>query len=784
MSIEKGEFLGENRFRKGEGLRMGRNNRLSVVIFSLCIFLVILNTSEVEPNANYDWVFMVYMDGDNNLEGAAIDDFLKMASVGSTERIVIVVQFDRIPGYDSSYGDWTGCARFEISQGDTPVLENAVENLEEVDMGDSETLRDFVEWGTRYYAAEHYALVLWNHGGGWRERMERLKGELRTKGKSLSQEEKQKIFSEIQSLEKKLKEKEGILKAVCWDDTDGGVLYTREIREALEAIPYGIDLVGFDACLMGMIEVAHEIRNQASVMVSSQKTEPFDGWPYNTILSDLAGNPDMSPAEFGITIVQRYGNSYNGYHTLSAVDLTEISDLSNAVSDFAQTVIDEDEDWLAIFNAKQQAGYYSYTYYRDLKGFIEGVVDNATNANIRSKAKDVREAFDDCIIANHSSASDKGNGLSIYFADWGSSMDPDYRGGFKEERGDDANSNIQFARDTHWDEFLSKYVDAYLVPEHTGVTTFRRAVLGGRSVSDYVMISSPVEPLTSNPYQELEDDLGPYKTNIWRLFRWEPELNPPRYIERPSPGGTIVGDGVWLISCNSVNIDFTGRLQETNRPFLIDLAPGWNQIGTPFNFSIDWDTVMVTNGVSTYFVTSYDNYLTYWTLWKYLNGSYSASARMMPGWGYWVKNLTNRDVYLIVMPIPSTFPRDYIESIENELTKAAESEETPPPPPSEGISDSGGDVGESTESTSSSGGSGCFIATACFGSPMAGEVEVLRTFRDRYLLTNPLGIKLVSLYYRHSPPVARFIKSHKSFRIIGRFSLYPLIKGCKLVVEE
>jgi len=52
-----------------------------------------------------DWTFMVYLDGDNNLEGAGIDDINEMEMVGSNDDIKIVVLFDRIPGYDSSNGD-------------------------------------------------------------------------------------------------------------------------------------------------------------------------------------------------------------------------------------------------------------------------------------------------------------------------------------------------------------------------------------------------------------------------------------------------------------------------------------------------------------------------------------------------------------------------------------------------------------------------------------------------------------------------------------------------------
>jgi hypothetical protein len=104
---------------------------------------------------------MVYLDGDNNLESAAIGDFLEMSSVGSTSDVNIVVQFDRIPGGVSSYGDWTDCKRFRVTSGMTPMPANATEDLGECNMGDPNTLREFVEWTTTKFPADNYALILW-----------------------------------------------------------------------------------------------------------------------------------------------------------------------------------------------------------------------------------------------------------------------------------------------------------------------------------------------------------------------------------------------------------------------------------------------------------------------------------------------------------------------------------------------------------------------------------------------------------------------------------------------
>jgi hypothetical protein len=77
----------------------------------------------------------------------------------------------------------------------------------------------------------------------------------------------------------------------------------------------------------------------------------------------------------------------------------------------------------------------------------------------------------------------------------------------------------------------------------------------------------------------------------------------------------------------------------------------------------------------------------------------------------------------------------------------------------------------------------CYIATAAYGTPMAKEIEILREFRDKYLMTNPVGKGLVEFYYRVSPPIAEFITEHPTLKPIVRAGLVPAVAVSTIAVN-
>jgi hypothetical protein len=98
------------------------------------------------------------------------------------------------------------------------------------------------------------------------------------------------------------------------------------------------------------------------------------------------------------------------------------------------------------------------------------------------------------------------------------------------------------------------------------------------------------------------------------------------------------------------------------------------------------------------------------------------------------------------------------------------------------ISNLGSDFAEAVSPYPSLKGEGCFIATAAYGFYSAPQVQVLREFRDRYLLTNAPGRAFVAWYYHHGPRGAHFLNAHTWLKPPVRLALLPLVLGAMFLI--
>lgn len=407
---------------------------------------------EIEEGAK--WTFMVYLDADNNLESAGIDDFLEMATVGSSSDVNIVVQMDRTAGEDNTFGDWTSTRRFLINKDDTPDM-TPLSDLGEQNMGHPDTLRDFVLWAIQNYPAEHYALSIWNHGDGWRTLMER------------------KLMPRARAPETTPGEETITLRTVATDvDNGNDVLFMKEVQDALQAAKARLeergmtkaklDVVGFDACLMGMIEVSYALRNVANYMVGSEWLEPGDGWPYDTILSALINTPTFDGSDLSGMIVTKYGLAYSSGITQSSIDVSKLNDLIGKMDAFAGAL---NTEWAALKTARENTityhpfgSWFPSGWGVDLWDFADNVYNEVTSTTIKNAALDVKNAID-AFVTNEQHSSDKNgsHGVAIYFPPNKAvyDNDPDHTGYLQEN---DVYP-VDFVKLHSWDEFLKAFYE-------------------------------------------------------------------------------------------------------------------------------------------------------------------------------------------------------------------------------------------------------------------------------------------------------------------------------------
>ncbi|MEI4273264.1 clostripain-related cysteine peptidase [Klenkia sp. LSe6-5] len=260
-----------------------------------------------EPAALDDgsWTVLLYSMADTDLEEAMLEDVVELAGVGSRGALHVEALVDRAADDESSgytgeevldAGSWTGARTFSVQPGSLELRED----LGDVDTADPQVLADFIAAGIAASPAQHYALVVSDHGAGW--------------------------------------------PGVGADESAGQT--TMDLAGLRTGIGDGLaaagvdqlDLLGFDACLMATYETAATLAPLAQRMVASEELEPGHGWDYASfgVLTDPGTDADT----LGRAVV-------DGFHaqateqgtvdqtTLSLLDLTQMTALDDAVADLA-----------------------------------------------------------------------------------------------------------------------------------------------------------------------------------------------------------------------------------------------------------------------------------------------------------------------------------------------------------------------------------------------------------------------------------------------------------------
>ncbi len=337
---------------------------------------------------------MVYMAADNDLEAQARADLAEIKTVGSTPQVTVVAQLDPARVGEPSRRYYL--SRLRSLEGD------AVDPpLGETNTGDARDLARFVAWAMDAYPADRYALVLWNHGIGWGDGKgtiapwpDQVRGSSAGPGGAAGRGARAPVLRRPIF---RVTAESILARGIAWDSSSQDFLDDAEIKRALDAalLLSGIerlDLLGLDACLMQMLEVAYQVKGLARHVVASQEVEPDGGWPYHTILRRLAAWPEADGAQLGAMVVDAYLRACEpaASATQSVLDLSRIDEVVSALNALCRCVLDN----VAVarpfvLGAARAAQRYRDPDCRDLYDFCRVICDHTAEMPLRVRAYDV-----------------------------------------------------------------------------------------------------------------------------------------------------------------------------------------------------------------------------------------------------------------------------------------------------------------------------------------------------------------------------------------------------------
>lgn len=367
------------------------------------------------------WTFLVFINGDNNLETYVTHDLNELESAAAGEGVNVVVQADRIAGYDSTDGDWTGTRRYFINADDDleTVTSPVLEDLGELDMGDPAVLSDFLLWAAETYPAERTVLFLWDHGDSWS-----LTGEA-PPPPSISSDDTSESYMSIAQ----------------------GELHAG-LAPYVEA--YGkLDLIGFDACLMASWEVAHTLQDQADYMLASEVSVGAEGYRYQPAIDLLRREETATTEELAVQMVTDMVAEGTEWGE-TAVDLRGVARLSVAIDALAGLALEDPEASELLWTCRGNAdGCYPgwEQWYLDIGDLTTEVQTQVGEGPLVEAAAEVRDALDATVLEVQGAALYSFiTGLTI-FADTSDPMALRSYG------------HGTWAEDTRWDDWLLTQVE-------------------------------------------------------------------------------------------------------------------------------------------------------------------------------------------------------------------------------------------------------------------------------------------------------------------------------------
>ncbi len=425
---------------------------------------------------------MIYMNGKNSLDSYAVRNFRDIASIKGSDKINVLVQLGR-PEVASNAGrptnSWGGVRRYRMTQGislaSAPLVDLGSHGPA-TDMGDPATLRDFIQWSVNNFKATHYALIISSHGQGWRFQQQLLDAVAHSNsngGQALSAISTNGVASPPSI---------GGYRSVSRDDDTKNTLFNRQIETVLEGfVSQGIklDLIGFDACLMGMLETAYAMRHVAIYMIASEELEPDNGWNYAGWFSAFAQQIDAgTPAPGGTAdealligddIISTYHKQEGetDSRTLSMVQLSNVQQAADDLSGFARALSAAlSTERSGIARARRSDYWFGMDVTQsntsvDLPRFLTKYTGETSDPQLRALALKALASVKSTVKKNFASQTTVaenlgGEGMAIFFPPTLTDFlrEPDHSGYLRGNK----ESPVEFVEDNDWSLFLKAYV--------------------------------------------------------------------------------------------------------------------------------------------------------------------------------------------------------------------------------------------------------------------------------------------------------------------------------------
>jgi len=363
------------------------------------------------------WTYMVYLYEDGTgLDGA--DDINEMEANGSVEgEINYIVLYDA----DNDEQDGIYMIRKDANGYDDVIVSEVLSTHMNsgLNMDDWKTLEEFVVWTKENYPAEHYGLNVWDHGSG--------------------------IF--------KKSDKKEILKGAV------GEVKLWEMDKALKTFKdidqQGLDILGFDVCLLGQIETAYQMKNLADYIVYSERTTPGDGWDYEAQFAVLNQNSAIEieelANEFTNLFVQSYQNGSQGNQsvTQSAIRVKNFdSELVPAINNFADAMIENVHQYADQIMEVADATWSSddETEHIDMGSFLTNLLAEDFTTEVDAKIQALLDAYNTIVVNSKHNNENGATGMKVWVVD---NISTNSNGKYY------TNSELYLNFcETKWDEFL------------------------------------------------------------------------------------------------------------------------------------------------------------------------------------------------------------------------------------------------------------------------------------------------------------------------------------------